>query len=80
MMLRLLRAYTWHYRQARRWHFLKILGMLLLAAAAPVVTFWFPAAADGVAAAAGAWHSNGPSDGGTGCCAGSQPCSPTGPG
>jgi len=54
-MLRLLRAYSWHYRQARRWHFLKILGMLLLAAAAPVVTFWFPDAADGVAAAAGAW-------------------------
>jgi hypothetical protein len=54
-MLTLLRAYTWHYRQARRWHLVKILGTVVLAAAAPVVTFWFPAAADGVAAAAGAW-------------------------
>lgn len=54
-MLTLLRACTWHYRQARRWHLLKILGTVVLAAAAPAVTFWFPAAADGVAAAAGAW-------------------------
>lgn len=53
--LALLRAYTWHYRQARRWHLLKILGTVVLAAAAPAVTFWFPAAADGLAAAAGAW-------------------------
>ncbi len=54
-MLRLLRAYSWHYRQAKRWHLLKICGTLLLAAAAPAVTFWVPGAADGVAAAAGAW-------------------------
>lgn len=54
-MLTLLRAYSWHYQQAGRWHFAKILGTVVLAAAAPAVTFWFPAAADGVAAAAGAW-------------------------
>lgn len=54
-MLTLLRAYSWHYQQARRWHLAKILGTVVLAAAAPAVTFWFPEAADGVAAAAGAW-------------------------
>ena len=54
-MLTLLRAYSWHYQQARRWHLVKILGTVVLAAAAPAVTFWFPGAADGVAATAGAW-------------------------
>jgi hypothetical protein len=54
-MLQLLRADSWHYMRAKRWHLLRIAGTLLLAAAAPVITFWWPEAADGVAAAAGAW-------------------------
>jgi hypothetical protein len=53
--LKLLRAYTWHYRVAKRWHFLRVLGTLTLAAAAPVITFHFPGAAGEVAAIAGGW-------------------------
>jgi hypothetical protein len=54
-MLTLLRAFTWHYRRAKRWHGVRIAGALGFAAAAPIVTFWLPSAADVVAAIAGAW-------------------------
>jgi hypothetical protein len=53
--LELLRAFSWRYQMAKRWHFVRILGTLLLAAAAPVVTFWIPSATDAVAALAGVW-------------------------
>ena len=54
-MLLLLSAGTWHYMRAKRWHFLRVLGMLALAAAAPLITFLWPDAATVVGAAAGAW-------------------------
>lgn len=51
----LLRADTWYYLRAKRWHALRVLGMLLLAIAAPVVLFWKPGWGDWVGAIAGAW-------------------------
>lgn len=54
-MLDLMCAATWHYGVAKRWHLARVLGTLALALAAPVVTFWFPEAAERVAAIAALW-------------------------
>ncbi len=54
-MIKLLKAFSWHYRRSKRWHRVRVTGTLAFAAAAPVVTFWLPGAADWVAAIAGAW-------------------------
>lgn len=53
--LDLMCAARWHYRVAKRWHGVRILGTVMLALAAPVVTFWVPNIADQVAAAAAGW-------------------------
>jgi len=54
-LLKLLRADTWHYRLAKRWHLARIAGSIGFAAAAPVITFWWHSATVWVAVAAGAW-------------------------
>jgi hypothetical protein len=41
--------------RAKRWHLFRVLGSLVFAALAPVVTFWVPGATDLVGAAAAAW-------------------------
>jgi hypothetical protein len=51
----LLRADTWYYLRAKRWHALKVGGTLLLALAAPIVLFWEPGWGDWLGALAGAW-------------------------
>jgi hypothetical protein len=51
----LLCAATWHYGVAKMWHLIRVVGTLALALAAPVITFWFPQAADWVAALAAFW-------------------------
>lgn len=43
------------YQLAGRWHFVRVTVTLGFAFLAPVITFFWPASADGVAAAAGAW-------------------------
>jgi hypothetical protein len=54
-MLTLLKAFSWHYKRAKLWHLLRILGSLVFASLAPVVTFWLPGASDIVGAAAAFW-------------------------
>jgi hypothetical protein len=54
-MLELLRADSWHYKRAKRWHLSRIVGTLVLAACAPVITFWLPSATDAVAVAVAVW-------------------------
>ena len=51
----LLCAATWYYGVAKRWHLIRVLGMLGFALAAPVITFWYPGAAAWVAALAALW-------------------------
>ncbi|MDQ1501626.1 MAG: hypothetical protein QOI86_4966 [Actinomycetota bacterium] len=54
-MIELLCAASWHYGVAKRWHLARVFGTLVLALAAPVVTFWAPEAAEWVAAVAALW-------------------------
>ena len=51
----LLKADTWYYTRAKRWHAVKMTGTLLLALAAPVILFWNPSWADWIGALAGLW-------------------------
>jgi hypothetical protein len=53
--MELLRADTWYYLRAKRWHAAKIAGTLILAIAAPVVLFWKPSWGDWLGVLAGAW-------------------------
>jgi hypothetical protein len=54
-MMELLCAATWHYGAAKKWHVVRVVGTLGFALAAPVITFWLPQAAAGVAALAALW-------------------------
>jgi hypothetical protein len=53
--MELLRADTWYYLRAKRWHALKVTGTLVLALAAPLVLFGEPGWGDWLGALAGAW-------------------------
>lgn len=53
--LMLLRAFTWYYLQAKRWHAGRVTGTLFFALAAPIVLFRYPGVADWVGALAGVW-------------------------
>lgn len=53
--MELLCAATWHYSVAKRWHFIRVVGTLVFALAAPVITFWLPGVAALVAALAALW-------------------------
>ena len=53
--IELLRADTWYYLRAKRWHAIRITGTLLLALAAPVLLFWNPSWAYWIGALAGLW-------------------------
>ncbi|MDA8295022.1 MAG: S-4TM family putative pore-forming effector [Actinomycetota bacterium] len=48
-------AANWHYRRAKAWHFVRVLGTICLALLAPIVTFWVPSIATPLATAAAAW-------------------------
>jgi SMODS-associating 4TM effector domain len=54
-VMELLCAAAWHYQVAKRWHFVRVVGTLGFALAAPVITFWLPQAAAWVAALAALW-------------------------
>ena len=53
--MELLRADTWYYVRAKRWHLIKMLGMLLFALASPLVLFLKPGWGAAIGALAGAW-------------------------
>lgn len=53
--MELLRAFTWFYLRAKRWHAYKVIGMLLFALASPLVLFWIPSMSQWIGALAGAW-------------------------
>jgi hypothetical protein len=54
-MIDLLSAAGWHYGVAKRWHLVRVTGTVVLALAAPVVTFWLASTAEWVAAVAALW-------------------------
>lgn len=53
--LELIRAYSYYYKWSKRTHFVRLLGMLVLAILAPVILFWHKDWADVVGAIAGLW-------------------------
>jgi hypothetical protein len=51
----LFRAFTHHYRRANLWRLVRVLGTLVLALVAPVLTFFSPELGDLLGAIAGVW-------------------------